>query len=226
MMSFIQFEDVYKSYHLGKLFVPALSGVSFAIEQGEFITLMGPSGSGKTTLLNLLGLIDTPDQGRILLNYQIIPFNKEQLLTKIRRQSIGFIFQSFNLIPILNVKENVEYPLLNSSLPLSVREQRSNKLLSMVGLAGLEKRFPHELSGGQRQRVAIARALVHSPSVVLADEPTANLDSETGSMIVDLMRRMNREEKVTFILATHDPSIISHADRVLKIRDGKLVNKS
>jgi putative ABC transport system ATP-binding protein len=171
-------------------------------------------------------LIDTPDQGRILLNYQIIPFNKEQLLTKIRRQSIGFIFQSFNLIPILNVKENVEYPLLNSSLPLSVREQRSNKLLSMVGLAGLEKRFPHELSGGQRQRVAIARALVHSPSVVLADEPTANLDSETGSMIVDLMRRMNREEKVTFILATHDPSIISHADRVLKIRDGKLVNKS
>lgn len=225
-MSFIQFEDVYKSYHLGKLFVPALSGVSFAIEQGEFITLMGPSGSGKTTLLNLLGLIDTPDQGRILLNYQIIPFNKEQLLTKIRRQSIGFIFQSFNLIPILNVKENVEYPLLNSSLPLSVREQRSNKLLSMVGLAGLEKRFPHELSGGQRQRVAIARALVHSPSVVLADEPTANLDSETGSMIVDLMRRMNREEKVTFILATHDPSIISHADRVLKIRDGKLVNKS
>lgn len=225
-MSFIQFEDVYKSYHLGKLFVPALSGVSFGIEQGEFITLMGPSGSGKTTLLNLLGLIDTPDQGRILLNYQIIPFNKEQLLTKIRRQSIGFIFQSFNLIPILNVKENVEYPLLNSSLPLGVREQRSNKLLSMVGLAGLEKRFPHELSGGQRQRVAIARALVHSPSVVLADEPTANLDSETGSMIVDLMRRMNREEKVTFILATHDPSIISHADRVLKIRDGKLVNKS
>lgn len=223
-MSFIQFENVYKSYHLGKLSVPALSGVSFAIEQGEFITLMGPSGSGKSTLLNLLGLIDTPDQGRVLLNHQIIPFNKEHLLTKIRRQSIGFIFQSFNLIPILNVKENVEYPLLNSSLSLRLREQRSNKLLSMVGLTGLEKRFPHELSGGQRQRVAIARALVHSPAVVLADEPTANLDSETGNMIVDLMRQMNREEKVTFILATHDSSIISHADHVLKIRDGKLVN--
>lgn len=223
-MGFIQFENVYKSYHLGKVSVQALRGISFAIKKGEFITVMGPSGSGKSTLLNLIGLIDAPDQGRFVLNDQVIDFNNDRLLTRMRRQYIGFVFQNFNLIPILNVKENVGYPLLNSTLTLSEREQRINKLLEMVGLSGLEKRFPHELSGGQRQRVAIARALIHSPLVVLADEPTANLDSETGKMIVALMRQMNREEKVTFILATHDPSLISHADHILQICDGKLVN--
>lgn len=224
-MGFIQFENVYKNYDLGKVSVQALRGISFAVEQGEFITVMGPSGSGKSTLLNLIGLIDAPDQGRVLMQDQVVDFAKDLGLAKLRRQLIGFVFQSFNLIPILNVKENVGYPLLNSAMALSEREQRIAKLLGMVGLSGLEKRFPHELSGGQRQRVAIARALIHSPGVVLADEPTANLDSETGKMVVALMRQMNQEQKVTFILATHDPSIISQADHVLKICDGKLVDR-
>jgi len=223
-MDFIRFDSVQKNYQLGKVTVPALRGVSFRIDQGDFVTIIGPSGSGKSTLLNLLGLIDAPNAGDVYLFGEKVDFNRERYLTKLRKQYIGFIFQSFNLIPILNIKENIGYALHNSSLTLKERDRKILQLIEMVGLSGLEKRFPNELSGGQRQRVAIARALIHSPQIVLADEPTANLDSETGGLIVELLHRMNQEAKVTFALATHDQAIISRSDHLLKIHDGKIVN--
>ena len=224
-MNMIVFEDVSKTYKLGKVEVPALQDVSLTIDRGDFVTVMGPSGSGKSTLLNIVGLLDAPDQGDVFLHETKVDFRKERRLTLTRREKIGFIFQNFNLIPILNVYENVGYPLLNSSVPLGERKQRILQLLEAVGLQGLEKRFPNELSGGQRQRVAIARALVRSPEIVLADEPTANLDSATGQNILALMKKINAEQNTTFIFSTHDTSIHAMADHVISLIDGKIQNE-
>ncbi|MEW5818476.1 MAG: ABC transporter ATP-binding protein, partial [Spirochaetota bacterium] len=221
----VVFENVEKHYRLGKVSVPALRGISLFVLHGSFLTVFGPSGSGKTTLLNLIGLIDFPDSGSICIGgYRIDPKKERELIT-FRREYLGFVFQNFNLIPILNAEENIEYPLLNSPLTLRERKRRVRKLLYEVGLAGMERRFPNELSGGQRQRVAIARALVRFPRIVLADEPTANLDSATGKAIIDIMQRMNRELKTTFILATHDQEILQKSDTLLALHDGRLLKE-
>lgn len=224
-MACIAFEKISKTYNLGKVKVPALQNISFQVDRGDFVTVVGPSGSGKSTLLNIVGLLDAPDRGEVFLHETKVDFKKDRWLTLTRREKLGFIFQSFNLIPILNVYENVGYPLLNSPIPLRERKERILRLLEAAGLQGLAKRFPNELSGGQRQRVAIARALVRSPEIVLADEPTANLDSKTGRLIIDLMHTLNQEQQVTFIMATHDQEIISRSDNLLRLLDGTIVEE-
>jgi putative ABC transport system ATP-binding protein len=220
----IDAQNITKVYELGKVQVPALNDVSMTIERGEFSTISGPSGSGKTTLLNLIGLIDTPSSGKMTLEGKEVKYNGLSHLHKIRLEQIGFIFQSFNLIPVLSAYENVEYPLLLMKLSSTDRRSRVGKILNEVGLWDHRDHKPNELSGGQRQRVAIARALVNNPRIVLADEPTANLDSNTAEEILDLMRTLNEEEKVTFIFSTHDPQVVGRANRVMKLKDGRLLN--
>ncbi len=213
--------DVSKTYRLGKINVTALAGVSLAVEAGEFLAVAGPSGSGKTTLLNLIGCLDTPTSGEIAIDGEAIGGLSAGRRADLRARKLGFVFQTFNLIPVLTASENVEYPLLlqrgRGDVPARVRAA-----LEHVGLAERARHRPAELSGGQQQRVAIARALVTEPALVLADEPTANLDSRTGHEIVELMRRLNRERGTTFIFSTHDPRIVNAADRVLEISDGRL----
>lgn len=221
----ISLRNIDKAYHLGKTTVPALRNVSLSLQRGEFSALMGPSGSGKSTLLNMIGFLDTPDRGRILLGGTDMIGRRDRELALIRRKQIGFIFQFFNLIPICNVFDNIEYPLLGSDISIAMRKAAVLKKLDEVELKGLEKRFPNELSGGQRQRVAIARALVHSPSFLIADEPTANLDSKTGALIIDLIHRLCREHDTTVIMATHDPEIIKRTDRVIHLHDGCITDK-
>jgi putative ABC transport system ATP-binding protein len=221
-MSIIILNDISKNYTLGKVEVPALHDVSMEIEEGDFITLIGPSGSGKSTLLNLIGLIDSPTQGEIRIDRQEINHKNDRQLTYLRKEYLGFIFQNFNLIPVLTVYENIEYPLLKSRLKLPQRKELISGILSEAGLEGLGRRFPNEISGGQQQRVAIARAFVKKPKIVIADEPTANLDSKTGRMIIDLMHRINLEYKATFIMATHDRDLISGADHVINLLDGRV----
>ena len=212
-----------KEYNLGKTVVPALQGVDLEVAPGDFISIAGPSGSGKTTLLNLIGCVDTATSGKVIVDGHDTKHLKERQLTELRLNAIGFIFQSFNLVPVLNVFQNVEFPLLlQRKLTASDRKARVKELLGRVGLEKHLKHRPSELSGGQRQRVAIARALVTRPKIVLADEPTANLDSKTGENILDLMKEMNRVEKTTFIFSTHDAKVMSHANSILKIADGKL----
>jgi putative ABC transport system ATP-binding protein len=225
-MSVVELQDVRKHYLLGETRVDALRGISLNIDRGEFLAIAGPSGAGKSTILNLIGCIDTPSDGRVLIDGTEVEHLSDTELTRYRRQKLGFIFQSFNLIPVLNVFENIEFPLLlQRSLSRSEREQTAMHFIEKVGLADRLKNKPNELSGGQRQRVAIARALVTRPLIVLADEPTANLDSETGHRIVDLMRRINELEKTTFIFSTHDEHIMEHARRVIGIRDGAVVGE-
>jgi putative ABC transport system ATP-binding protein len=213
--------DVSKTYRLGKINVTALAGVSLAVEAGEFLAVAGPSGSGKTTLLNLIGCLDTPTSGEIAIDGEAIGGLSAGRRADLRARKLGFVFQTFNLIPVLTAWENVEYPLLlqrgRGDVPARVRAA-----LEHVGLAERARHRPAELSGGQQQRVAIARALVTEPALVLADEPTANLDSRTGHEIVELMRRLNRERGTTFVFSTHDPRIVNAADRVLEISDGRL----
>ena len=224
-MSVVELFDAKKQYMLGETRVDALRGVSFSIDQGEFLAIAGPSGAGKSTILNLIGCIDTPTEGRVVIDGQEVENLSETELTRIRRTKIGFIFQSFNLIPVLNVYENIEFPLLlQRSMSKEEREERVMHIINEVGLEDRIKNKPSELSGGQRQRVAIARALVTRPIIVLADEPTANLDSETGHKIVDLMRKINEVDKATFIFSTHDTHIMEHARRIVNIRDGLIVN--
>jgi len=218
----IDLRNVYKEYKLGKVNIPALKGINFVIEEGSFISIMGPSGSGKSTLLNLLGLIDYPSTGEIFFDKTLLNFKNDSELTKLRRENIGFIFQHFNLIPILNVMENIEFPILNTSIPLKERRRRMFKILQETGLTGLEKRMPNEISGGQQQRVAIGRALIGNPKIIIADEPTANLDSATAKKIVEILHNISKEEKTTVIMATHDPEIISLSERVIKIHDGQI----
>jgi putative ABC transport system ATP-binding protein len=220
-MSVVDLQDVKKQYMLGETQVEALRGVSLKIERGEFLAIAGPSGAGKSTILNMIGCIDTPSEGKVLIDGQEVEALSDTELTRIRRNKIGFIFQSFNLVAVLNVYENIEFPLLlQRSLSKQEREEAVMRVIEEVGLGDRIHNKPSELSGGQRQRVAIARALVTRPLIVLADEPTANLDSETGHRIVELMRAINETEKTTFIFSTHDTHIMEHARRVVNIRDG------
>lgn len=224
-MSIINIKQVTKDYPLGTTTVHALRGIDLEIAEGAFMSIVGPSGSGKTTLLNIIGCIDNASSGQVLLDNQDIATLSDNQRTDLRLYNIGFIFQAFNLIPVLNALENVEFPLLlkGEDSPQTIR-QKALSLLEEVGLKEHLKHRPAELSGGQRQRVAIARALVTSPKLVLADEPTANLDSETGQTILELMQELNQKEKVTFVFSTHDPDVIKYANQVVKIRDGHLVN--
>jgi len=225
-MSVVDLVDVKKHYMLGETRVEALRGVSLQIDRGEFLAIAGPSGAGKSTILNMIGCIDTPNEGRVLIDGQEVEELNDTELTRIRRNKIGFIFQSFNLVAVLNVYENIEFPLLLQRSPSKrEREQAVKRVIEEVGLADRIRNKPSELSGGQRQRVAIARALVTRPLIVLADEPTANLDSETGHRIVDLMRQINETEKTTFIFSTHDSHIMEHARRVVSIRDGRFTGE-
>ncbi len=214
-------KDVSKTYRLGKLTVTALAGVSLTVEAGEFLAVAGPSGSGKTTLLNLIGCLDTPTAGEIAIDGERVGALSEGQRADLRARKLGFIFQTFNLIPVLTAYENIEYPLLIHRRGGDVAS-RVRAALEQVGLGDRTGHRPSELSGGQQQRVAIARALVGEPALVLADEPTANLDSRTGHEIIELMRRLNREHGTTFIFSTHDPRIMTAADRVLQISDGRL----
>jgi putative ABC transport system ATP-binding protein len=213
--------DVSKTYRLGKVTVTALAGVSLAVKGGEFLAVAGPSGSGKTTLLNLIGCLDTPTTGEIVIDGEVLGGLSPRRRADLRARKLGFVFQTFNLIPVLTAWENVEYPLLLQPRRDDVAA-RVRAALEHVGLAERARHRPPELSGGQQQRVAIARALVTEPALVLADEPTANLDSRTGHEIVELMRRLNRERGTTFVFSTHDPRIVNAADRVLEISDGRL----
>ncbi len=214
---------VSKDYQLGKTVVPALRDVTLEVDEGEFLSIAGPSGSGKTTLLNLVGCVDTPTAGTVLVDGKDTSRLTERALTDLRLRTIGFIFQSFNLVSVLSVFQNVEFPLLlQGTLTRKEREARVLGLLEAVGLHEHVRHRPSELSGGQRQRVAVARALVTRPKLVLADEPTANLDSVTGGNIIDLMRDMNRRDGTTFVFSTHDPKVMSHANAVVRIADGRI----
>jgi putative ABC transport system ATP-binding protein len=215
--------DVTKRYKVGRTEVPALEGISLEIQAQRFTMLVAPSGSGKTTLLNLLGCIDRPTSGVVEVAGQSVAELSENALSDFRAQKIGFIFQGFSLVPVLSAYENVEYPLLLTGMAAAARRERTLTMLDAVGLAEQRDRRPNELSGGQKQRVAIARALVKHPQIVLADEPTANLDSATGAAIVSLMRRMQAEVGATFIFATHDPHLIAQADTTIAMRDGRLL---
>jgi putative ABC transport system ATP-binding protein len=219
--------DVSKQYILGKTVVPALQGVNLTVAPGDFISIAGPSGSGKTTLLNLIGCVDTATTGQVRIAGEDTKNLSERRLTDLRLNTIGFIFQSFNLVPVLSVFQNVEFPLLlQKRFTAQERKERVLDLLAKVGLSTHAKHRPSELSGGQRQRVAIARALVTRPKIVLADEPTANLDSKTGENIIDLMKEMNRLEKTTFIFSTHDAKVMAHANSIVRLADGKIVGES
>jgi putative ABC transport system ATP-binding protein len=220
--SLVRAEALTKDYTLGKEVVHALRGVDLEVSQGEFLVISGPSGSGKTTLLNLIGCIDKPTSGEVFLEGEPTSKLPESRRAEIRRRKIGFIFQSFNLIPVLSAYENVEYPLLLLRLGRRERRQRVLRILEEVGLKELAKRRPNELSGGQHQRVAIARALVTEPKLVLADEPSANLDSETADQIMKMMARICEEHQVAFIVVTHDPVVSRYAKRMVHIRDGRL----
>ncbi|EID83949.1 ABC-type antimicrobial peptide transport system, ATPase component [Treponema sp. JC4] len=238
----IELQNVFKTYQMEKVEVHAVDGASFSIDEGDFAAISGPSGSGKSTLLNMIGLIDLPTSGKIILNGIDVYKNMELLktnhvphkldvkLTELRRKNLGFIFQTFNLIPVLNVYENVEFPLKIGSSPatelLNPAKQREwiDFLIETVGLTAWKNHKPSELSGGQRQRVAIARALVTKAPIILADEPTANLDSKNGDQILELMKKLNEELKTTFVFSTHDAKIVNMANHVIKISDGHILS--
>jgi len=217
----IQTVSLYKQFSNG---VTALHNVSLSIEQGEFIALIGRSGSGKSTLMNILGGLDSPSSGSVVIKGNEIDFQNRKKLIDIRRTQIGFVFQQFNLLPALTAQENVAYPLLFNYLPKNERNERAIRLLKLVGLHERADHLPHQLSGGEQQRVAIARALVGNPAVVLADEPTGNLDSKTSSEIYRLMREVNQLKQVTFLVVTHERELASYCDRTIELRDGKVVS--
>lgn len=222
----IKVESVTKEYPLGKTTVHALRGVDLTVQTGDFMSLVGASGSGKTTLLNIIGCVDNATSGSLTIGGEQINGMKDKKLTDLRLYKIGFIFQTFNLIPVLNIRENVEFPLLlMKKLSKSEINKRTEKLIDEVGIKEFIKHRPSELSGGQRQRVAIARALVTNPEIVLADEPTANLDSETGNIILELMKELNKKENTTFIFSTHDPDVIKYASKVVRIKDGLIIDQ-
>ena len=222
MTAIVLCEDIAKTYQQGKVQVPALQQIRLNVETGGFIALAGPSGSGKTTLLNLIGGLDRPDSGRIVVSGQDYSFLSGAQMADLRLHRIGFIFQSYNLIPVLSAVENVEYVMLLQGVKTAERRRRAEQILDVVGLEGKHHRRPAELSGGQQQRVAVARAIVSNPSIVLADEPTANLDSKTGEGLLQLMRQMNQERKVTFIFSTHDRMVMDYARRLIILRDGRI----
>jgi putative ABC transport system ATP-binding protein len=218
----VRLEGVEKSYRLGRTRVQALSGVSLEIERGDFVALAGPSGSGKTTLLNLIGCIDKPDAGRVIIDSADVTALPLHRLAGTRREVLGYVFQTFNLIPVLTAWENVEYPLLMRGVPARERRERTGRWLEAVSISAQARQRPDQLSGGQRQRVAIARAMAGDPKVVVADEPTANLDSGTASKILDLLSDINQRTGCTFVFSTHDPALMARAGRVVAMRDGRI----
>ena len=222
VLAIVELLDVKKIYPLGKTEVHAVKGVSFEICKGDFISIAGPSGSGKSTILNMIGCIDIPTDGQVLINGTETSGLSDREITELRHKVLGFIFQSFNLIPVLNVYENVEFPLLLGKSLMNKAEKKEwiDMLIEEVGLKEWRGHKPNELSGGQRQRVAIARALATKPEIVLADEPTANLDSVTSEAIITLMKKVNRDLGTTFIFSTHDPTIVDVADHIIRLRDG------
>jgi putative ABC transport system ATP-binding protein len=219
----VRLDHVARVYHTGSVSIPAVRDISLEIRPRVFSVIVGPSGSGKTTLLNMIGCIDVPDSGQIEVRGEDVLHLSDNALADFRARNIGYVFQSFNLIPVLSAFENVEYPLLLLNVPPAVRRRRTLAMLQAVGLAKQAKQRPNELSGGQKQRVAIARALVKEPALVLADEPTANLDSVTGTAIITLMRQMQETFHTSFIFSTHDPRLMAQADQTFSIRDGMLV---
>jgi len=220
----VSLTHVFKTYKVGEVDVPAVKGVTFSIPRQRFSVIVGPSGSGKTTLLNLIGCIDRPSGGRVVVAGQDMAALTDNAISDFRAEKVGFIFQNFSLIPVFSAYENVEYPLLLLGMSATDRRRRSTDMLEAVGLADHGRQRPNQLSGGQKQRVAIARALVKGPEFVLADEPTANLDSQTGASIIELMRRMQERYATTFVFSTHDRQLMSHADDTFTIRDGVLVD--
>ncbi|MCD6329685.1 MAG: ABC transporter ATP-binding protein [Candidatus Cloacimonetes bacterium] len=224
-MPLLELQGVIKNYMKGEQIIPALRGVDLSIEKGDFLSIVGPSGSGKSTLLNIIGCIDTPTEGKVLYNGDDLTILSDKEKTFYRKENISFIFQSFNLIPVLTVRENVELPLIiEKKFSKTEIFEKVTKIIEIVGLEDMAERFPRELSGGQEQRVAIARALVKNPLVVLADEPTANLDSEMSEDIISVMQKMNEEIHTTFIFSTHDPLVQKHAKRVIILRDGMIAS--
>ncbi len=221
----VKVEAVEKTYKLGENEVHALKGINLELKKGEFVAFMGPSGSGKTTLLNLIGVLDKPSKGKIYVDGIDLTVLKEKDLTKLRRSTIGFIFQFYNLIPVLSAFENVELPMLIAGVPTKAREARATELLKMVGLSDRIHHRPDELSGGEQQRVAIVRALANKPSIVLADEPTGDLDSKTGKEVMQALRDLSNREGATVIVVTHDPSVASMATRIFEMRDGLIVGE-
>lgn len=225
-MGIVVLENVKKDYKLGKTIVPAVKGIDLSIEKGDFISIAGPSGSGKSTILNMIGCIDVPTSGTVSINGTKTNTLSDKRITRLRHKTLGFIFQSFNLIPVLNVYENIEFPLLIGKKSRMSKSQQNEWLMTLIEQVGLHEHLnhrPNELSGGQRQRVAIARALATQPEIVLADEPTANLDSKTGQQILEVMKRMNADHGTTFIFSTHDPSIVKIADHIIRLLDGRVV---
>ena len=216
----IETQGVTRIYHQGKIEIPALRGVDLEITEGEFTALVGPSGSGKSTLLNMIGCLDTPTEGTVFLEGNPVPRMSRRQAALYRLERIGFIFQAYNLSPVFNALENAEYTLLLQGVSKAERRKRVTELLERVGLSKEMKRRPHEMSGGQQQRVAVVRALAAKPKVVLADEPTANLDSETGGQLLELMLELNREKGTTFVFASHDAQVMEAARRVVTLKDG------
>jgi putative ABC transport system ATP-binding protein len=220
MSTLIELNEVSKQYRLGEATVPALMSVTLSVEAGEFTALSGPSGSGKSTLLNICGLLDAADRGRYAFSGQEITELNVDARTQLRRQRIGFVFQTFNLVPVMTAYENIEYPLLLLNVAASERRQRVEEILEQVGLAAFAQHVPDRLSGGQRQRVAIARALIKRPALIIADEPTANLDTATANQIIDLMHHFAARDGATFLVATHDERMTTRCERVVRLVDG------
>jgi putative ABC transport system ATP-binding protein len=225
-MFILEAKEVVKEYPLGKVTVRALKNLNLQISAGEMLCIMGPSGSGKSTLLNLLGLLDAPTAGQILLEGTPTEHHTYQEAARLRSQYLGFVFQSFNLFPVLDVCENIEYPMLFLPISKKIRSDRIDRALKDVQLQEVAFHRPDELSGGQRQRVAIARALVTHPQVIFADEPTANLDSETAENIMQVMRRINQNYQTTFVFSTHDPRVVKHATRIVRLTDGVIQDEN
>lgn len=222
-MALLVLENIKKKYNKGTQEVDALRGVNLSIDRGEFLAIVGPSGSGKTTLLNIIGCLDTLSAGKVIYDGKELGRMDEQQLAEYRKVNIGFIFQSYNLIPVLTVRENVELPLvIEKKYSKAAMAEKSARILEDVGLSGKAGSYPRELSGGQEQRVAIARALVKEPLLVLADEPTANLDSQTAGEVIEIMRAMNEKRQTTFVFSTHDPRMQSHARRIIVLKDGMI----
>ncbi|MBK5202684.1 MAG: ABC transporter ATP-binding protein [Prolixibacteraceae bacterium] len=217
-------KDLYKTYHSSEIEVHALNGINLNFERGEFTAIVGPSGSGKTTLLNLIGGLDSPDKGNIIINDQSIINLKEKDITEFRKRNIGFIFQSYNLLPVLTARENTELVMILQDYTESECKNRTEELLKEVGLEDRMNDRPSKLSGGQQQRVAVARALASKPQFILADEPTANLDSKSTEGLLSIMEKLNKEENITFIFSTHDQRVVKKARRIIKIEDGKVIS--
>ena len=220
----VELKDVKKTYRTGPIEVPALRGISLRIAPGEFLAIAGPSGSGKTTLLNIIGGLDRADAGEVLVEGKNLQLLSPGELARLRLQRLGFVFQAYNLLPVLTALENAEFTLLLQDVPVEQRKERVQKLFAEIGLASLEHRRPGELSGGQQQRVAVARAMVTEPALILADEPTANLDSVTATALLEVMEQLNRAHGTTFVYATHDPQVMDRAHRLIRLRDGQIAS--